>query len=151
MTAVGPLCSIRPRSTLSTPPGPISPATEERSSYRTTRRSTSRDGYRIGKSLRRKGFETAALDDLDAVASRANLLLAKWVEAGGAAHIECDGPALADRRAWVCALPEATVRIPCGGTHVASLAELSSVTVSLASTPVEGGFEVVMTTVAAPA
>lgn len=111
----------------------------------------SRDVYRIGKSLRRKGFETAALDDLDAVASRANLLLAEWVEAGGAAHIECDGPALADRRAWVCALPEATVRIPCGGTHVASLAELSSVTVSLASTPVEGGFEVVMTTVAAPA
>ena len=111
----------------------------------------SRDVYRIGKSLRRKGFDPAALDDLDAVASRANLLLAEWVEAGGAAHIECEGPALADRRAWICALPGATVRIPCGGTHVASLAELSSVTVSLASTAVEGGLEVVMTTVAIPA
>ncbi|WP_404431952.1 metal-dependent hydrolase [Microbacterium lacus] len=111
----------------------------------------SRDVYRIGKSLRRKGFDPAVLDDLDAVASRANLLLAEWIAAGGDAHIECDGPGLADRRAWVCALPGATVRIPCGGTHVASLADLSAVTVSLTSTTVEGGLEVVMSTVAIPA
>jgi alanyl-tRNA synthetase len=111
----------------------------------------SRDVYRIGKSLRRKGFDPAVLDDLDAVAGRANMLLVDWIQAGGAAHIECDGPALADRRTWVCALPGATVRIPCGGTHIASLAELCAVTVSLASTSVEGGLEVVMTTVATPA
>lgn len=111
----------------------------------------SRDVYRIGKSLRRKGFDPAALDDLGAVEDRANAALAEWVAAGGAAHIECADPTLADRRTWVCTLPGTTVRIPCGGTHVASLSDLAAVTISLEVTPVEGGLEVVMTTVATPA
>ncbi|HEY9308322.1 MAG TPA: metal-dependent hydrolase, partial [Microbacterium sp.] len=54
--------------------------------------------------------------------------------------------ALADRRTWVCELPGAAARIPCGGTHVASLRELSAATVSFAQATVEGGVELVMTT-----
>lgn len=108
----------------------------------------SRDVYRIGKSLRRKGFEPDALTDLDGIAARANERLAEWVAGGGAVRIEADGPELADRRTWVCALPGAEVRIPCGGTHVSSLADLAAVTVSLDVRPVEGGLELVMTTVA---
>lgn len=111
----------------------------------------SRDVYRIGKSLRRKGFDPAALDDLDALAARVDALLAEWVAAGGAVRIECDGDTLADRRTWVCELPGATARIPCGGTHVASLGELAAATVSFAATPVEGGLVLVMTTTVARA
>lgn len=108
----------------------------------------SRDVYRIGKSLRRKGFDPDALNDLDALAAAVDRRLAEWIAAGGDVRIEAEGPTLADRRTWVCALPEADVRIPCGGTHVASLAELAGATVEFALTPVEGGLELVMTTTA---
>ncbi len=111
----------------------------------------SRDVYRIGKSLRRRGFEPAVLEDPSAVEAAANALLADWVAGGGAVAVERDGEALADRRTWVCALPGADVRIPCGGTHVASLAELAAVTISLEPRAVEGGIELVMTTTAVPA
>ena len=108
----------------------------------------SRDVYRIGKSLRRKGFDPAALDDLDALAARVDAQLAEWLDGGGAVATERDGDTLADRRTWVCALPGAEARIPCGGTHVASLSELASVSVSFATSTVEGGLELVMTTTA---
>ncbi|WP_342000779.1 metal-dependent hydrolase [Microbacterium sp. LWH7-1.2] len=108
----------------------------------------SRDVYRIGKSLRRKGFDPAALDDLDALAARVDAQLAEWIAAGGAVRIERDGEALADRRAWVCELPGAEARIPCGGTHVASLHELVAATVSFEAAPMDGGLELVMTTTA---
>ncbi|MFK4836115.1 metal-dependent hydrolase [Microbacterium sp. ZW T2_14] len=106
------------------------------------------DVYRIGKSLRRKGFDPEALADLDALAARVDAQLAKWLAAGGAVRIEREGDALADRRRWVCDLPGAAARIPCGGTHVASLQELSAATVSFAASTVEGGIELVMTTTA---
>lgn len=108
----------------------------------------SRDVYRIGKSLRRKGFDPAALDDLEGVAARANALLAEWIAGGGAVRIEADGPALADRRTWACELPGAEARIPCGGTHISSLADLSAATVTFERREVEGGLELVMTTTA---
>jgi alanyl-tRNA synthetase len=63
-------------------------------------------------------------------------------------RIERDGDLLADRRTWVCELPGGQVRIPCGGTHLRSLADLSAATVSFAATAVEGGLELVMTTTA---
>jgi alanyl-tRNA synthetase len=108
----------------------------------------SRDVYRIGKSLRRKGFDPATLEDLGSLAARVDALLAEWIAASGAVRIVRDGEALADRRTWVCQLPGAEVRIPCGGTHVASLAELASVSVSFATTATDGGLELVMTTAA---
>ncbi|KQV25101.1 MULTISPECIES: hypothetical protein [unclassified Microcella] len=106
------------------------------------------DTYRIGKSLRRKGFAPAGLDDVAAVAARANALLAGWVAAGGAVRIERADAAITTRRTWVCALPEGEVRIPCGGTHVDDLAAFTSIEVALERTDVEGGIELVMTTTA---
>lgn len=104
------------------------------------------DLYRVGKSLRRRGFDPAALDDVDAVAGRANEALAAWVATGAGIRIDRDGDALGDRRRWVCALPEGDAVIPCGGTHLASLAEATGVTVELVRREVEGGLELVMTT-----
>jgi alanyl-tRNA synthetase len=48
----------------------------------------------------------------------------------------------------VCELPGADARIPCGGTHVASLAELAAASTAFELNPVEGGLELVMTTTA---
>ncbi len=106
------------------------------------------DRYRIGKSLRRKGFTPAALDDLDAVAARANALLADWVGAGGDVRIEREGETLTARRTWVCALPGTEVRIPCGGTHAGDLGEFASIEVALTRSEGEGALELVMTTTA---
>lgn len=108
----------------------------------------SRDVYRIGKSLRRKGFDPGALDDLEALAARVDAQLADWIASGGEVRIERDGDALADRRMWVCELPGGAARIPCGGTHVASLRVLASATVAFTAAPVDGGLELVMTTTA---
>lgn len=89
-----------------------------------------RDTYRLGKSLRKKGFDPHALiDDLSAVAERVNATVRGWIDADAAVTIEAQGPTLTDLRYWCCAVPEGTFRIPCGGTHVTSLRQLGSVTV----------------------
>lgn len=106
------------------------------------------DVYRIGKSLRRKGFDPAALDDLDALADRANARLAEWVASGAGIRIDRDGEGLADRRRWVCALPDGEAVIPCGGTHLTSLADLAAVTVGFERAAADGGIALTMRTAA---
>ena len=88
------------------------------------------DVYRLGKSLRKKGFDSVELDPT-AVAAAANAALAGWVAAGAEIRVECDGPGLTDRRTWVCELPEGTERILCGGTHLRSLATVAAIEVTL--------------------
>ncbi|NYF18007.1 alanyl-tRNA synthetase [Microbacterium sp. AK009] len=104
------------------------------------------DVYRVGKSLRRKGFSAAGLDDLPATTSHVNMLLAEWIASGAAVRIERDGDGLSSRRAWVCELPDATVKIPCGGTHASRLGDFASVTVALEARDIEGAREITMTT-----
>jgi alanyl-tRNA synthetase len=108
----------------------------------------STDVYRIGKSLRRKGFDTAALDDLAAIADAANARLAEWVATGAGIRIDRDDDGLGDRRRWVCELPGGDAVIPCGGTHLASLGDLAAVRIELERADVEGGIALTMTTTA---
>lgn len=110
----------------------------------------STDVYRIGKSLRRKGFSAPALDEVTEVAARTNALLAEWTAAGGAVRIERSAEHLSARRTWVCELPGARAEIPCGGTHVTDLADLGTVRVDLVRTDVEGGVQLEMTTTVTP-
>ena len=106
------------------------------------------DTYRLGKSLRRKGFVTEGLaEHLAEIESAVNAVLAEWVATGAAVRIDRDGPLLTDRRYWVCELPEHSVRIPCGGTHVSSVAELGAVRVALSTSDVEGTTVLTMETV----
>ncbi|MEO8094382.1 MAG: metal-dependent hydrolase [Pseudolysinimonas sp.] len=105
-----------------------------------------RDTYRVGKSLRKAGFDPATLENPDVVATAVNATLAAWVSTGGAIHIERDGELLTDRRYWVAELPGGTARIACGGTHVTSLAELGTVTVELSTEQLEGALGMTMVT-----
>lgn len=89
------------------------------------------DTYRIGKSLRKRGFEVTGLDVAETAATTDGLL-AGWVAAGASISIESDGPGLSDRRTWVCALPEGTERIACGGTHPSTLDGIGAIEVRLA-------------------
>ncbi|CAN5379296.1 hypothetical protein BH11ACT3_BH11ACT3_27050 [soil metagenome] len=113
----------------------------------TIREDGSLDVYRIGKSLRKKGFDPSGLEDPQAIENRANDLLAGWVAGGGGIHIETDGDGLTDRRYWVAELTERERRIPCGGTHAHSLADFESVRVTLVPEPADGALGLVMTTV----
>lgn len=103
---------------------------------------SARDEYKLGKSARKRGLRTAdLLADLTDLAMGANSLLAQWTAAGGACRIDTGGdPRLTARRTWVAQLTEGSVAIPCGGTHVADLAELGSVSVTW--TPTDEGFAV---------
>jgi alanyl-tRNA synthetase len=111
---------------------------------------SSRDEYRIGKSLRRKGFDPSALDDVAGVETRVNELLTDWLDTGVAVHIERQGELLTSRRTWVCELPTGVARIACGGTHVDSLGALGGVSVELTRTELDGAIGLEMTTTALP-
>ncbi len=90
------------------------------------------DSYRLGKSLRKSGFDTEGLAAaLPGVTAGVNRRLADWIAAAAPVRIEVAGPGLTDRREWVCDLPDGTARIPCGGTHVDSLAAFDLVSVGL--------------------
>lgn len=106
----------------------------------------SEDVYRLGKSLRRKGFPATAFDDVEEITARVNDRLADWIAAGGRVHIDTAGQGLSDRRSWECDLPEAHVSIPCGGTHVSNLADLARVTVALSATDAGNATEITMIT-----
>ncbi|MGV2903525.1 hypothetical protein ACNPM4_17800 [Microbacterium sp. AGC62] len=107
------------------------------------------DEYRLGKSLRRAGFDTetfaATLADRE---QRINAQLTGWIAAGATSRVETEGPTIVDRRRWHCELPEGEAVILCGGTHVGSLSEFSSISVSLDLTDPQ---LLVMTTTATPA
>jgi alanyl-tRNA synthetase len=86
------------------------------------------DRYRLNKSLRRAGFDTASLQgDLDGLRRDVAAQLERWVATGASVRVEREGDGLTDRRSWVCELPDGTARIACGGTHLTSLAELAEV------------------------
>jgi alanyl-tRNA synthetase len=107
-----------------------------------------RDTYRIGKSLRKKGFPPTAFDDPAAIADAVNTQLAEWIATDATVRVEAPEPGLGARRAWVCALPEGEARIPCGGTHVDRLGELGRVAVAFEVGDADGARTVVMTTTA---
>lgn len=94
------------------------------------------DRYRLGKSLRRKGFSTEDFDTA-AAAAAVNATLAAWTETAAPIGIAADGQGLTDRRRWVCDLPGERAEIPCGGTHLTSLAGIT-VTVRLELADADG-------------
>jgi len=84
-----------------------------------------RDTYRLGKSLRKKGFDTAGLlAQIEELPERVEAKVREWMQADASVEIEVTGPHLTDMRYWCCHVPEGTYRIACGGTHVTALREL---------------------------
>lgn len=88
------------------------------------------DVYRLGKSLRKKGFSTEDLD-VAKVARQVNDQLQAWAAADAPVRLEVPGPGLTARRTWHCSLPEGEASIPCGGTHVGRTAALAGAAVTL--------------------
>lgn len=89
------------------------------------------DTYRLGKTLRKRGLNSAdLLARIDEVAGKINQQLALWRQAGAPVVMRREGKALTDSRYWQCDLGEgAMIEIPCGGTHIRSLADYSKLEV----------------------
>jgi alanyl-tRNA synthetase len=111
----------------------------------------STDLYRLGKSLRRKGFPADAFADPDEIARGVDALLAEWIGAGGTVRIDAESDALSARRMWRCELPVGSAAIPCGGTHLTDIAQLGHAGVSFEVRTVDSATEVTMTTTVTPA
>ncbi|MFB2600156.1 metal-dependent hydrolase [Herbiconiux sp. P17] len=111
------------------------------------------DVYRVGKSLRKKGFAPAVLTEgegLTALAAAVDGRLAEWGASGARVEVQHDGDdrGLSGRRTWTCHLPGGAVSIPCGGTHLTSLAEFASIRVTFDLAEQPGALELRMRTTA---
>jgi len=92
----------------------------------------STDIYRLGKSLRKKGFDSSALPlALAEVQSAAQKTIDGWIQADAPVTVSDDGDRrITAPRRWMCSLPLGEGVIPCGGTHVTSLSQIRGASVS---------------------
>lgn len=105
----------------------------------------STDHFRLGKSLKKKGFNRDGfLAELAEIAVQIEAQVSKWLASGAAISVTPAQSGLDDVRIWHCALDGRTATIPCGGTHVASLSEIGGVNVKLMES--EDGFTMTTTT-----
>lgn len=96
------------------------------------------DTYRVGKTLRKKGFELDRfIADLPAVIPDINAILHGWLAAPTAVSLTPAPATLDARRLWQCPLDGKDAQMYCAGTHVADLADLAEITISIE--PIEGG------------
>lgn len=110
------------------------------------------DRYRIGRSVRRKGF---LRDDLVAglaeFSETINADLATWIARGGPVSIAAEGPHLTDLRTWQVVLdPEGEAIMPCGGTHVSRLEDFAELRVNYQLVEEPGALVLEMRTHATP-
>ncbi|GHC60661.1 metal-dependent hydrolase [Streptomyces cinnamoneus] len=105
----------------------------------------SRDTYRLGKSLRRKGFTTEGLaEELPRIAEQVTARIEEWIARDVPVRIVAEGPGVTDRR-WMCVGEgEGALRFACGGTHAASTGRLGAASVTFVLS--EDGAQLVMET-----
>ncbi|WP_239996430.1 alanyl-tRNA editing protein [Photobacterium phosphoreum] len=89
------------------------------------------DHYRLGKTLRKRGLNSAEMvANLAEITLRMNQQLAQWLQLATPIVMRREGDTLTDSRYWQCDLgPEGVIEIPCGGTHATSLAEYRALTI----------------------
>lgn len=91
------------------------------------------DTYRLGKTLRKRGLNSAdLLENLAQIETLVNAQLIEWLKLDSDILVECHGDALTDSRYWSCDLKESAIAvIPCGGSHASSLNDYAVIEVKL--------------------
>jgi alanyl-tRNA synthetase len=88
------------------------------------------DRYRLGRSLRKKGFNHPELiAGLDAHILRANEMLALWLASKAEVTVAGGSDYFTAERLWRCAIAPPAV-MPCGGTHVFHLGKIAQIDIS---------------------
>jgi len=89
------------------------------------------DKYRVGKSLRKKGgFDSETFFARSGeLADQVNEQVSAWLATKTPVVIETDGDTLEAQRYCLYVLDSKEVKLPCGGTHPKSLAEIASIRV----------------------
>ena len=89
-----------------------------------------RDTYRIGRTLRKQGFDREYLSAVMAtLGADVTVRIRSWLDVGGQIRLLSAGNKISDMRTWECDLPLGLARVACGGTHPASLGALSDVVI----------------------
>ena len=82
------------------------------------------DRYRVGKSLRKKGFAAAEFfENLTEVANKIQQQLLSWSVEPIRITVNPAASYLTDKREWSCVLPDGTAKIFCGGTHLPEITQ----------------------------
>lgn len=90
------------------------------------------DQYRLGKSLRKNGFnKSELLNTLSQLEITINQQLYRWLGTAESIHTTQQGDFLLSRKQWQTRLDQQIVSIPCGGTHCENLSQLTGMQVSL--------------------
>ena len=85
------------------------------------------DVYRMGRSLRKKGFDVERLlNSQEEIRSASEAQLRTWVSSGYEIEVFGGEGRLGDRRMWSCKMENVAASIPCGGTHVPNTLEIGS-------------------------
>jgi alanyl-tRNA synthetase len=97
----------------------------------------STDVYRFGKSLRRRGFDAVGFGErLPSIVDEVHAQLGLWLASAAPVRVADGGDTrITAVRRWTCTLPDGLADIPCGGTHVTSLAALAEVHVDYQVAP----------------
>lgn len=90
------------------------------------------DRYRIGKSLKKKGFSPENLRaNIRKYEEEINAQLGLWLRQGSRITQRAEGNGLVSYRYWCAEIENDPVEIPCGGTHAQSFAEIGEAAVTL--------------------
>lgn len=91
-----------------------------------------RDRYRLGKSLRKKGFSIDELrQNMKKHEGEINATLAAWLAHDTPIAQRTEGDGLTSHRYFCTSIEGKAVEMPCGGTHVRSFAEIGTASVKL--------------------
>lgn len=93
----------------------------------------STDTYRLGKTLKKRGLNVVEmLIDLATIEAKVNDVLATWITTQAPVLMKREGDLLTDSRFWCCDLGIGeSITMPCGGSHVQSLAEYNTIKITL--------------------
>lgn len=74
--------------------------------------------YRIGRSLRKKGFMLEGLSSLGNLRNEVENIMDRFVRHGNEVKVTPVTGILVQNRTWSCSIEGRLVEIPCGGTHI---------------------------------
>ncbi|MCL9775978.1 alanyl-tRNA editing protein [Vibrio methylphosphonaticus] len=90
------------------------------------------DLYRLGKTLKKRGLNTAdVLSDIVEIEVAVNTLLKQWLSQSSSIQMQLEGPYLTSSRYWQWYKRDELVIMPCGGTHVTSTSSISETQIKL--------------------